>query len=224
LTGERDRSEPAIECRACTGELAELVEPRAAVALRNLDLTEVLSGVLLCIDELPDGDDGWLRLDPAAGGGPPVLTVFCAATAFTDRPRAGNIVDPAPEVWEQFEAPRQDESFLVESFSPAETNAFLHHQFALVHDLMRSRLTPGAVPAGQAQAFTAVWDVVIDGDLERRGLPGFSLAVRRSRFSRLFSAAGVLLPGHWQIFQALWDGGLATQKEVLAALRQLPRL
>lgn len=32
------------------------------------------------------------------------------------------------------------------------------------------------------------------------------------------------MPHHWQIFQALWDGALDTQKDVLAVVRQLPRL
>ena len=64
----------------------------------------------------------------------------------------------------------------------------------------------------------------VDGRLERSALPGYDQARRRGRFSRLFSSAGILMPGHWQIFQSLWDGGLAGAGEVLAAVRQLPRL
>ena len=47
---------------------------------------------------------------------------------------------------------------------------------------------------------------------------------RRAQFSRLFSSATVLMPHHWQIFQSLWEGGLEGQREVLAAVRQLPQL
>jgi hypothetical protein len=66
--------------------------------------------------------------------------------------------------------------------------------------------------------------VTVDGRLQRAGLPGYDQALRRRRFSRLFSSTGVLLPGHWQIFESLWAGALGGQAEVLEATRRLPRL
>ncbi|MBE0567632.1 MAG: hypothetical protein IH621_16875 [Krumholzibacteria bacterium] len=212
-----------VRCLACGDDLTELVAPRAAAALRHLELERELSAVVICCDDLPDGDDGWLRLDPAAAGERrPVLTVFCAPRAFADPGRGP--VEPGPAIWEQRRAPWNEGAPLPERFSPAETNAFLHHQFALAADLLRGRVLPELVPAALAEGFAAAWDVVLDGRLERAGLPAYTQAVRRARFSRLFATAGVLMPGHWQIFQSLWDGGLAGAPEVLGAVRQLPRL
>ncbi|MFO7608105.1 MAG: hypothetical protein R6X35_02730 [Candidatus Krumholzibacteriia bacterium] len=212
-----------VHCLACGDELAELVAPRAAAALRHLELAGELSAVVVCCDDLPDGDDGWLRLDrTAAPQRLPVLTVFCGPRVFCDPGRGS--VEPGPAVWEQRAAPRREDPFPLHRFSPDETNAFLHHQFALAADLMRGRILPDLVPTALAEAFAASWDVVLDGRLQRAGLPAYGQAVRRARFSRLFATAGVLMPGHWQIFQSLWDGGLAGAGEVLAAVRRLPRL
>lgn len=212
-----------VRCLACGDELAELVAPRAAAALRHLELEGELSAVVICCDDLPDGDDGWLRLDrPAAPERRPALTIFCAPRVFCDPGRG--TVEPGPAVWEQRPAPRGEDPVPPDRFSPAETNAFLHHQLALAADLLRGRVLPDLVPAALAEAFAAAWDVVLDGRLERAGLPAYAQAARRARFSRLFATAGVLMPGHWQIFQSLWDGGLGGAGEVLAAVRQLPRL
>jgi len=214
---------PEVRCLACAPQLAELVAPRVLAAVQHLELENELSTVVICCDDLPDGDDGWLRVDP---GGPaaagPVLTVYCAPAVFSDPGRGA--VEPGRAVWEQAAAPRDEEPFVTARFSPAETNAFLHHQLALAADLLHGRVVPELVPAALAEAFAAAWDVVVDGRLQRAGLPGYSQGRRRARFSRLFSSAGVLMPGHWQIFQSLWDGGIEGAGAVVAAVRHLPRL
>ena len=94
----------------------------------------------------------------------------------------------------------------------------------LAQDLVRDSVSLSSIPVGQIEAFEAAWEVGVDGRLARAGLPGFSLAERRGIFSSLFSSAGVLMPDHWQIFQSLWDGGLTSGRDVLAVIRQLPRL
>ena len=218
------RSAPAaVRCLACAPELAELVAPRVEAALRHLELAREFSAVEICCDDLPDGDDGWLRLDRGGPTDPrPVLTLYCAPRAF--RTPGGGRVEPAAAVWEQAAAPRDEDPFPADRFSPEETNAFLHHQLALAGDLLGGTLQPDLVPGTLAEAFAAAWDVVLDGRLERAGLPGYGQPWRRARFSRLFSSAGVLMPGHWQIFQSLWEGGLDGPAAVLAAVKQLPRL
>jgi hypothetical protein len=214
---------PDCRCVACAPALAELVLPRLIAAVRNLELAQELAAVTVCCDDLPDGDDGWLRLEPeAAPGRVRRLTIYCAPRVFDEHSRGG--VTPAPAVWEQFAAPRDDTAVAPDRFSPAETNAFLHHQLAIVADLLRGRLLPDLVPSSLAEAFAAAWDVAVDGRLERSGLPGYDQARRRGRFSGLFASAGILMPGHWQIFQSLWDGGLESQAEVQAAVRHLPGL
>jgi hypothetical protein len=211
---------PDCRCVACTPALAELVLPRLIAAVRNLELVHDLATVTVCCDDLPDGDDGWLRLEPVGGTR---LTIYCAPRVFDEHSRGGGVT-PAPAVWEQSAAPRDEGDAVPDRFSPAETNAFLHHQLTIVADLLRGRLLPDLVPAPLAEAFAAAWDVAVDGRLERSGLPGYDQARRRGRFSGLFSSAGILMPGHWQIFQSLWDGGLESQAEVQAAVRHLPGL
>lgn len=217
------RPPAAVRCLACGPELADLVVPRAAAALRHLQLEDALSAVEICCDDLPDGDEGWLRLDRgAAADRRPRLTLYCSPRAFCEQGRGA--VESGPEIWELRPVPRAEEEPALQRFSPAETNAYLHHQLALAEDLLRGRLLPELIPTAVAEAFAAAWDVTLDGRLERRGLPGHDQAWRRGRFSRLFSSAGVLMPGHWQVFQSLWDGGIEGAAEVLAAVRQLPRL
>ena len=224
MADPRKTALPDCRCVACGPALAELVLPRLVAAVRNLGLEAELATVPMCCDDLPDGDDGWLRLDPAAAPGRVQrLTIYCAPRVFDEHSRAGSVT-PAPAVWEQSAAPRHEEAATADRFSPAETNAFLHHQLAIVADLLRGHLLPELVPPTLAEAFAAAWDVVVDGRLERSALPGYDQARRRGRFSGLFSSAGILMPGHWQIFQSLWDGGLETQAEVQAAVRQLPGL
>lgn len=222
-TAAENRPPAVVRCLAGGPELDDLVVPRAAAAVHHLRLQDTLAAVDICCDDLPDGDDGWLRLEPGEGADRrPRLTIYCSPLAFCERGRGA--VEPAAEAWELRPAPRAEDLDLPHRFSPAETNAFLHHQLALAGDLLHGRLLPDLIPAGAAEAFAAAWDVVLDGRLERAGLPGYDQAWRRGRFSRLFSCAGVLMPGHWQIFQSLWDGGIAGAGEVLAAVRQLPRL
>jgi len=224
VTDAPDRQPPPCHCIACGRELEALLLPRIATAVRDVDLATDIAAVTVCCDDLPGGDDGWLRLDPPRPPASlPSLTIFCAPRVFVER-HPGGPVSPAPPVWEPAPAPRSEEVFDPDRFSPGETNAFLHHQLAFAADLLHGRLLPDLVPVAQAEALAAAWDVVIDGRLQRLGLPGYDQARRRARFSRLFSSAGVLLPGHWQIFQSLWDGGLVTQADVLGAVRHLPRL
>jgi hypothetical protein len=224
MTGAADRTAATCRCVACGAALEELLLPRLATALRDLDLAERFAAVTVCCDDLPGGDDGWLRLDPPQPpAAAPRLTIFCAPRVFAERHPGGSPF-PGPAVWEAAPAPAVEAGFDPDRFSPAETNAFLNHQLAFAADLLQGVLQPDLVPDGQAEALAAAWDVVVDGRLQRLGLPGYDQTRRRAGFSRLFASAGVLLPGHWQIFQSLWDGALASQAEVLGAVRHLPRL
>lgn len=220
-----DQTTPApcrVTCHACAPELAGLALPRLAEAVRGLGLEPHLAEAVLCVDDLPGHDEGWLRLDPAADGRR-VLTIYCSCDRLGPEP-TGSVENGARQDWESRPAPRMEEDRSAADFEGAAADAYFHHQCALAADLLEGVLAPDLVPAGMAEAFAAAWDVVVDGRLARRGLPGLDMGVRRARFSSLFSSAGVLLPDHWQIFQSLWDGGLAGQEEVLGAVRRLPRL
>lgn len=211
-----------ITCHACEEALADLAVPRLAAAVEALELAPLLAEVVLCVDDLPGRGAGWLRLDSAPGERR-LLTVYCSRDALRREP-TGNAEDCARQDWELRPAPRENEAWSPADFDDETAAAFFHHQCALASDLLRGDLAPDQVPARRAEAFSAAWDVAIDGRLARRGLPAIDMAVRRARFSCLFSSASVLLPEHWQIFQSLWDGGLVDQAEVLGAVRRLPRL
>jgi hypothetical protein len=205
-----------VTCRACDATLAELLVPHLRTAALALGLDEVLSDLEICVDDLPAADTGWLRLDPVPGRDRPRLTIYCGRCALGPAPAGAAAFD-----WETVAVTAEADARPVD---PAVATAFLHHQLLLARDLLRRDLDPDDIPATLAETFAAAWDVVLDGRLARAGLPCYGLAQRRAEFSRLFSSASVLMPHHWQIFQSLWEGGLEGQREVLAAVRQLPRL
>ena len=210
----------AISCQACGPELGEELVTRLGAAARALELAAHVGEIVLCVDDLPADDAGWLRLDPVPGCARPRLTLYCGRLALADG-AATLAAGDEPFAWEAMVPTAESAPAAADA---AATAAFLHHQLLLAHDLLTGRLDPDDIPAALAETFAAAWDVALDGRLSRRGLPGYALEARRAQFSRLVSSASVLMPHHWQIFQSLWDGGLVRQGEVLAAVRQLPRL
>lgn len=220
---------PAITCVGLEPVLADLVADAARQALGALGMggqdgrAPDLAALEICADDVAGSEDGWLRLRPGEPGGPRGLAFYCQPAVFAaQRPATGTIYPPRA-VWERRE-PEPGDAVTAADFSRARADAFLHHHLLLGRDVLRGELVAGDIPAALAEAFAAAWDVTIDGRLARLGLPGYSLADRRGRFSRLFSTAGVLMPEHWQLFQGLWDGAATEPREVLAACRRLPRL
>jgi len=210
----------AISCQTCGPGLGDELVRVLGAAARALELAEHVGEIVLCVDDLPADDVGWLRLDPVTGRSRPRLTLYCGRLVLANG--AGALAAAVePYAWE---APVVAPVARTAAADAAASAAFLHHQLLLAHDLLTRRLLPADIPAALAETFAAAWDVVLDGRLARLGLPGYALEARRAQFSRLLSSASVLMPHHWQIFQSLWDGGLAGQAEVLAAVRQLPRL
>ena len=191
-----------------------------------LDLGRDFSLINICADDAPEQESCWFKMRPAGRGDDPrlVLDFFCSTRSFSQPGPGRRTVQPARQIWDKQQDPRPTPESNPQDFSIAQAEVFLHHNLALAQDLARGDLSLDSIPKGQVEAFEAAWEVVVDGRLARAGLPGYSLADRRGIFSRLFSSAGVLMPDHWQIFESLWDGGLASGRDVLAVLRQLPRL
>ena len=202
--------------------LPRLVTPRLEAAARALELSRFVTGVHLCLDDLPGGDGAWYQREEGPEG--VVLRLYCHPDDLARRHPGGQTSLLTREVWEQAPAPRDEDLFDPGSTDLSRADAFLHHHLLTVTDIFEGRVDHRDLSLAVAEAFTAVWAVGVDGRLERAGWPGYGLQERRGRFSRLFSAAGILLPDHWQIFQAVWDGALATQKDILTVVRQLPRL
>ena len=212
-----------VGCRQLPAALAERVVPLLEAAVINLDLQRDLAAVSVCGDDLPGQDDVWLQVTPSDVG-ERGLVVYCHPAVFLERAPANSTLLPPPESWDRWETAVPEEDFAAESFSIGRTDDFLHHSLLLARDLLRGDLVTELIPAALGEAFQAAWSVGLDGRLQRAHLPGYDLAERRGRFSRLFSTAGVLLPDHWQLFQALWDGAVSGQSATLDLVRRLPRL
>lgn len=213
-----------VTCVGLEPALAGLVADTARQALAALELEGALAGLLVCADDLPGTEEAWLRLRRKSAGGVPLLEIYCHADAFGAPRQATGTVFPPRAVWERGD-PRAHEAPLTASgFSLRRAGAFLHHHLLWASDTLSGRLRARDVPASLTAAFAACWAVTVDGRLERRELPGYSLPDRRGSFSRLFSTGGILMPGHWESFQELWDGRIERARDVTALARRLPRL
>ena len=215
---------PHLDCVGLEPGVARLVTEAALQALQALDMLQDVGPLVVVADDLGGCEDGWLALRRAGPGRPPGLTIYCHPEAFAPTRPATGTVFPPRAVWEQADGRAVEIELTAAGYSRARTDAFMHHHLLWGRDLLRAELRPDDVPASLAEAFAAAWAVTVDGRLARQGFPGYPLVERRGRFSRLFSTAGVLMPGHWALFQELWDGLPARPREVVALVRRLPRL
>ncbi len=151
---------PEVRCLACAPELAELVAPRALAALRHLELRDALSAVVVCCDDLPDGDDGWLRLDPGGPGavGPGADPLL----------RAGRLLRSGPRARSSRAARSGSRSPRPGTRSPSSTRASRRprptRSSTTSSPWPATSSTDGwcrnLIPAALAEAFAAAWDVV----------------------------------------------------------------
>jgi hypothetical protein len=192
----------------------------------NLELSRYFARIHLWADESPAEESPWFSFAPVQGedGDRRELTLFCSSRSFAPVRNLQGPESAARQVWEAHEGAWLPDNELHRDFDLDQGAKFLHHNLLLARDLVSGEGQLDRVPRELVEGYQAAWEVVIDGRLARLSLPGYSLAERRARFSRLFSSAGVLLPDHWQVFQSLWEGGLSTGGDVRAVLRQLPQL
>jgi hypothetical protein len=101
---------------------------------------------------------------------------------------------------------------------------WLHRNLLQLDDLLTGRVEPKRIPSGETAAFQVCWDVWTDGRLRAWQHPGLSLAERRALFLRAFSRGTPLLPRHWGVFHALWEGSLHGHDGLVEAIQGLPRL
>ena len=202
--------------------LADQLLPLAHSVVDRLELAELLHRLDLIPDALQADERSWLSLDRAAAGAGLSLW-FHPDQVLRDRPGHGP-ARPENRDWELAPAPRQEQVLDPGEFSLPNAQRFLYQQLLLIRDILGGRLHPEKVPPSLLEAFQEAWLVTVDGRLQREVLPHLSAAERRMRFLRLFSPAGVLTPSHWSIFNALWEGEVAEEGEVLAKVRLLPPL
>ncbi|MBC8425569.1 hypothetical protein H8E07_15755 [bacterium] len=189
---------------------------RSVAAHHELDT--MLPEITLVIDDLAADERSWLSLRDGAG-----LTLYCHEDLFLRDSAASLAMRPPSLPWELGE--KRDA--LPESsalFSTRKTERYLHHQFLAVRDLLAGVVRPGDVSGGLAEAYQEAWAVTVDGRLRRGALPGHPVAERRRRFFRTFSATGMLLPQHWDIFHTLWDCNHPNHEQLLELAAALPGL
>ena len=229
---------PRVTCEGLDAALADLVADRARAALAALGMGDDLALLVVCADDLAAGSGGGQGTGPAGGGDEAwfgrvaghrdpgrAVTLYCSPAAFlAARPGDGPAGPPAA-VWERARGPGAEPAPpTAGDFARGRADVFLHHHLLTLRDLLRRELAPGLVPASLAASFAAAWAIAVDGRLHRAGLPGHPQDHCRRRFSRAFSQAGILMPEHWLVFQELWDGQAAQQRDVLRQVRRLPRL
>ncbi len=209
--------------------LCAALAPLAAAAAEKLELARHLGSLTLCLDDFREDERIWVALDPAPADRP---------LAADGRPRPDATLYFHPDHFVRDHAPAEaplaaDWEFVNAAGRAADAPAiisarkaerFLYHQFLLVRDLCDGTVQPSEIPAPLAEAFQEAWSVTLDGRLRRAMLPGYSQAERRRRFFRVFSAGGVLLPQHWQVFHTLWEWERFDQERLLTLLERLPAL
>lgn len=210
---------PQVVCVGLDAALADLVGESAQSALAALEMAPALDRLVICADDLAGDDDAWVQ--PSRGTRGRELTIYCHPDVFL-APHATAGLPSA--VWDCPGPATVELPVCAGDFSRTRAGIFLHHHLLVIRDLLRRELDPSLVPAVLAEAFAAAWAISVDGRLCRAGLPGYPLAERRHRFSRLFSQAGILMPEHWTIFQEIWDGVVPGQRDMARLARRLPRL
>jgi hypothetical protein len=216
----------------CTGTppgMVSLFEPCLEQAVTSLYLAVDFTKITLILDDLKDCDDPWLYFQAPSGTSSSSiqsydLEVHMNSDLFIKSKGDDSSVFSRREIWESREAPRQAKNFEKGQFLTEFCEQYMHHHLLLARDIARRELIPGRIPSQSAEAFQACWAVTVDARLRNWNFPAFPLTERRRHFSRLFSQAGVLMPNHWSIFQALWEGGISGQRAVLEATGRLPSL
>ncbi len=205
--------------------LAAQLRSLSAAAAERLQLARLLGGLTLCLDDIAADERIWLTAAPPARrseeGERPRLTLYFHPDQFLQDRAPMGPSSPSLRPWELARPPAAGGGAPA-VFSLRKAERILYHQFLLVRDLCDGTVDPRRVPRALAEAFQEAWAVTLDGRLRRQMLPGFSLAERRRRFFRVFSAGGVLLPQHWQIFHALWESEDVEQEGLLDLLKRLP--
>ncbi len=207
--------------------MSRALAPLAAQAAMRLELDRFLERLTLCLDDISADERVWLSCGPGpvmAVGTRRSLTIYLHPDHLVrDHPAASSLL-PGRAVWEPpSQLPAEQLAAVAKPFRP-KMERFLYHQFLSIRDLSDGSVLPAAVPPDQAESFQEVWAVTVDGRLRQQILPSYSAGERRLRFSRIFGAAAVLLPAHWDIFHELWEMETVTQERLVAAARRLPFL
>jgi len=170
-----------------------------AVALQH-ELYTWLTGITLVVDDVAADERSWLSMR-----GRSTLTLYSHEDLFLRSSAASLTMGPASLPWELGER-RDPERETPAVFSVRKAERYLHHQFLAVKDILTDVVRPDEVPRRLSESYQD------------------PVAERRRRFFRTFSATGMLLPQHWDIFHTLWDCNKPTHELLLELAEALPGL
>ena len=191
------------------GDFAERIAARANLARVHVGLSERVSRLSFVLDAPELEGSGFWQCENGPDG--------VAATLY------GAAADVLPE-----QSPYARHHRTVTMAQPEldllRVDRWLHRNLLQLDDLLRGRVDPDGIAPGDAPALQVCWDVWTDGRLRAWQHPGLSLAERRAAFLRTFSRGTPLLPRHWEVFHALWEGRLSGHEGLTRAMRALPRL
>jgi len=196
----------------------ERLLPLARAAEDQHELATWLTGITLVVDDVAADERSWLSIR-----GRSTLTLYCHEDLFLRDSAASLTMGPASLPWELGER-RDPESGTPARFSVRKAERYLHHQFLAVRDILTGVVRPDDVPRRLTESYQEAWAVTVDGRLRRAAMPGHPVAERRRRFFRTFSATGMLLPQHWDVFHTLWDCNKPSHELLLELAEALPGL
>ena len=207
-----------IEILPADWQYGERLIPLVRAVSAQHELTLRLTEINLIVDDVAADERSWLGLRDRS-----VLNLYCHEDLFLRDSAASLTMGPASLPWELGER-RDPERETLAPFSVRKTERYLHHQFLAVKDILTGVIRPEAVPRRLAESYQEAWAVTVDGRLRRAAMPGHPVAERRRRFFRTFSATGMLLPQHWDIFHTLWECNHPTHELLLELAETLPGL
>ena len=157
----------------------------------NLELSRYFARIHLWADESPAEESPWFSFAPVQGedGDRRELTLFCSSRSFAPVRNLQGPESAAGRCGKLMKGAWLPDNELHRDFDLDQGAKFLHHNLLLARDLVSGEGQLDRVPRELVEGYQAAWEVVIDGRLARLSLPGYSLAERRARFSRLFSSA-----------------------------------
>lgn len=153
--------------------LGDQLHERVVAAALALDLERDLAAIHLLLDDLPGDGEAWYAIENDPADPRPRLLIYGHRDSLTRRHPGQRVGFPTREVWEQAPAPREE---IPAAWDPQDLDravAFVTHHLLTAADILRGEVRGGDLPFGLAEAFTAAWAVVVDGRLDRAGLPGW---------------------------------------------------
>jgi len=196
----------------------ERLIPLVRAASTHHELSQWLTEITLVVDDVAADERSWLSVRDRT-----LLNLYCHEDLFLRDSSASLAMRPASLPWELGER-RDPESATPAAFSSRKAERYLHHQFLAVKDILSGVVRPDEVPQRLAESYQEAWAVTVDGRLRRAAMPGHPVAERRRRFFRTFSATGMLLPQHWDIFHTLWDCNKPSHELLVELAEALPGL